>query len=210
MVSVLAGANTTGIETMVWVLLAVASTSRTTADDQVAVERMARGDQSGLAELYDRHARLVYSLALRILRDQGDAEDVVQEVFSQMWRQASRFDIARGNLASWMVTLARTRAIDALRRRKSRPHLAADPEPPEPADNAPGADVQIMWQGRVQEVRRALESLPLLQRMAIELAFFDGLTHSEIAEQLEVPLGTVKTRVRQGLLRLRDCLAEAL
>lgn len=174
------------------------------------MESIARGDQSGLAELYDRHSRLVYSLALRILRDQGDAEDVVQEVFAQLWRQASRFDVARGNLAAWMVTLARTRALDALRRRNVRPKLAADAEAPDRADETPGADVQIVWASRAEEIRRALDTLPLLQRIAIELAFFDGLTHSEIAEQLEVPLGTVKTRVRQGLLRLRDCLAEAL
>lgn len=194
---------------MLWVLLAVASASRTTADDQVAIERMARGDQAGLAEIYDRHGRLVYSLALRVLRDQGDAEDVVQEVFVQMWRQASRFDVSRGSLVAWMVTLARTRAIDALRRRKSRPALSGDPEPMDRADESPGADVQIMWQGRASEIRRAVDTLPLLQRVAIELAFFEGLTHSEIAEQLEVPLGTVKTRVRQGLLRLRDSLAGA-
>ncbi len=195
---------------MVWVLLAVAGASRTAAADQIAMESIARGDQSGLAELYDRHSRLVYSLALRILRDQGDAEDVVQEVFAQLWRQASRFDVARGNLAAWMVTLARTRALDALRRRNVRPKLAADAEAPDRADETPGADVQIVWASRAEEIRRALDTLPLLQRIAIELAFFDGLTHSEIAEQLEVPLGTVKTRVRQGLLRLRDCLAEAL
>jgi RNA polymerase sigma-70 factor (ECF subfamily) len=198
------------VVTMLWLLLAVAGASRTTADDQVAVERMTRGDQSGLAELYDRHGRLVYSLALRVLRDQGDAEDVVQEVFSQMWRQASRFDVTRGNLAAWMVTLTRTRAIDALRRRKARPSLTADAEPPERADESPALDVQVMWESRAQQIRRALEALPLLQRVAIELAFFDGLTHSEIADHLEVPLGTVKTRVRQGLLRLRESLAGAV
>lgn len=195
---------------MLWVLLALAGVSRTTADDQVAIERVARGDQSGLADLYDRHARFVYSLALRVLRDSGDAEDVVQEVFCQVWRQASRFDVSRGNLAAWIVTLTRTRAIDALRRRKARPPLTNDAKPVECADDSPGIDVQVMWEGRARDIRNALDNLPLLQRVAIELAFFDGLTHSEIAERLEVPLGTVKTRVRQGLLRLRDSLAGAL
>lgn len=195
---------------MLWVLLAVAGVSRTSADDQVAIERVARGDQSGLADLYDQYARLVYSLALRVLRDAGDAEDVVQEVFCQVWRQASRFDVSRGNLAAWIMMLTRTRAIDALRRRKARPQLTSDSEQPERADKSPAVDVQVMWQGRAKDIRSALDNLPLLQRVAIELAFFDGLTHAEIAEQLEVPLGTVKTRVRQGLLRLRDSLAGAL
>ena len=195
---------------MLWILLAVAGASRTAADDQVAIERMARGDQSALGDLYDRHGRLIYSLALRVLRDQGDAEDVVQEVFLQAWREASRFDLTRGNVVAWLVMVTRSRAIDRLRRRQARPQLAATSEPDTRVDAGPRADVQMEWQSRAAEVRRALETLPLLQRAAVELAFFDGLTHAEIAEQLEVPLGTVKTRVRQGLLKMRDCLAGAL
>ena len=195
---------------MLWILLAVAGASRTAADDQVAIERMARGDQHALGELYDRHGRLIYSLALRVLRDQGDAEDVVQEVFLQAWREAARFDLTRGNVVAWLVMVTRSRAIDRLRRRQARPQLAAKSEPDGRVDDSPRADVQMEWQSRATEVRRALETLPLLQRVAVELAFFDGLTHAEIAEQLEVPLGTVKTRVRQGLLKMRDCLAGAL
>lgn len=195
---------------MLWILLAVAGTSRTTADDQVAIEQMARGNQSALGELYDRHGRLIYSLALRVLRDQGDAEDVVQEVFLQAWREAARFDLTRGNVVAWLVMVTRSRAIDRLRRRQARPQLAAKAEPDSRVDESPRVDVQMEWQSRAAEVRRALETLPLLQRAAVELAFFDGLTHAEIAEQLEVPLGTVKTRVRQGLLKMRDCLAGAL
>lgn len=195
---------------MLWILFALAGTSRTAVEDQVAVERMARGESEGLAELYDRHARLIFSLALRIVRDQGDAEDVVQEVFSQVWRQAARFDLTRGNVAAWLVTLSRTRAIDLLRRRQARPALATSEPTVEPPDESPGPDVQMEWQTRATEVRRALEMLPLLQRAAVELAFFDGLTHAEIADQLEVPLGTVKTRVRQGLLKMRDSLAGAV
>ena len=189
---------------MLWILLAVAGASRTAADDQVAIERMARGDQHALGDLYDRHGRLIYSLALRVLRDQGDAEDVVQEVFLQAWREAARFDLTRGNVVAWLVMVTRSRAIDRLRRRQARPQLAAKSEPDGRVDDSPRADVQMEWQSRATEVRRALETLPLLQRVAVELAFFDGLTHAEIAEQLEVPLGTVKTRVRQGLLRRRD------
>jgi RNA polymerase sigma-70 factor (ECF subfamily) len=194
---------------MMWALLAIASAARTSGDDHVALERMARGDQGGLAELYDRHGRLVYSLALRIVRERGDAEDVTQDVFVQAWRQAERFDTARGNAVAWLVTMARARAIDLLRRRRVRPQVAADAAVVDATDDAPGQDVQFEWGERAAAIQEAMSALPLLQRLAVELAFFEGLTHAEIAEQLEVPLGTVKTRVRQGLLRLRDRLASA-
>src|SRR3954447_21405312 len=110
---------------MMWILLAVASSATSVAEDQAALERMARGDQAGLAEMYDRHGRFVYSLALRIVRDRGDAEDVTQDVFVQAWRQASRFDTTRGNAAAWLLTMARTRAIDLIRRRRVRPQPGA-------------------------------------------------------------------------------------
>lgn len=192
---------------MLWILLAMASTAGSTADDRDALARMAAGDQRGLAELYDRHGRLVFSLALRIVRDHGDAEDVTQEVFVQAWRQAERFTEARGNVVGWLLNMARSRAIDCARRRKVRPVLAEESRTAELRDDGPGQDLQFDWTRRAQTIRLALEELPMLQRLAVELAFFDGLTHAEIAEQLEVPLGTVKTRVRQGLLKLRDSLA---
>jgi RNA polymerase sigma-70 factor, ECF subfamily len=194
---------------MMWILLAVASSARTTADDQAALERMARGDQAGLAEMYDRHGRLVYSLALRIVRDRGDAEDVTQDVFVQAWRQASRFDTTRGNVAAWLLTMARSRAIDLIRRRRVRPQPGADDMVMETKDASPAPDVQFEWVQRAEVIQEAMGALPLVQRLAIELAFFEGLTQAEIAEQLEVPLGTVKTRIRQGLLKLRDRLAGA-
>jgi len=194
---------------MMWILLAVASSARTTADDQAALERMARGDQGALAEMYDRHGRLVYSLALRIVRDRGDAEDVTQDVFVQAWRQASRFDTTRGNVAAWLLTMARSRAIDLIRRRRVRPQPGADDVVVETKDTSSAPDVQFEWAQRAETIQEAMGALPLLQRLAIELAFFEGLTQAEIAEQLEVPLGTVKTRIRQGLLKLRDRLAGA-
>jgi RNA polymerase sigma-70 factor (ECF subfamily) len=194
---------------MMWILLAVASSARTAADDQAALERMARGDQAGLAEVYDRHGRLVYSLALRIVRDRGDAEDITQDVFVQAWRQASRFDTSRGTVAAWLLTMARTRAIDLIRRRRVRPQPGADDAAVETKDASPAQDVQFEWGQRAEAIQEAMGALPLLQRLAIELAFFEGLTQAEIAEQLEVPLGTVKTRIRQGLLKLRDHLAGA-
>src|SRR5947209_5821040 len=192
-----------------WILWAVLSAPAASAADRAALDRLARKDGEALAELYDRHARLVYSLALRILRDTADAEDIVQEVFSQVWNQAARYDRARGNVAAWLVMLTRSRSIDRLRRRQSRPEApSAESEAVNLSDTAPSADEQLMASVRAQAVRSAIDALPLLQRLAIELAFYEGLTHVEIAERLEQPLGTVKTRIRQGLLTLRSRLTE--
>jgi RNA polymerase sigma-70 factor (ECF subfamily) len=195
-----------------WVLWAVLSAvSDSSVEDRAAFDRMARGDQDALGEIYDRHGRLLYSLAFRIVRDQSDAEDVVQEVFSQAWRQAARYDASRGSVLGWLLTLTRSRAIDRLRGRRSRPQPSADDSVlnaiPDPA--AP-ADVQVASSVQASEIRAAIDGLSTLQRVAIELAFYEGLTHAEIAEQLELPLGTVKTRIRQGLLKLRDRLAGAV
>jgi RNA polymerase sigma-70 factor, ECF subfamily len=194
-----------------WLLwAAVAGHPGETAADHTALERMARGDHDALAELYDRHARLVYSLALRIVRDQGDAEDVVQEVFSQAWRQAARYESSRGNVIAWLLNLARSRAIDRLRGRRSRPEGTVDPVVLEVPDLATPIDEELALSGQATRIRAAVEELSVLQRMAIELAFYEGLTHVEIAERLELPLGTVKTRIRQGLLKLKDRLAGAM
>jgi RNA polymerase sigma-70 factor, ECF subfamily len=191
-----------------WLLGAVvAGYPGETAADHAALERMARGDHDALAELYDRHARLVYSLALRIVRDQGDAEDVAQEVFSQAWRQAARYESRRGNVIAWLLNLTRSRAIDRLRGRKSRPEAASDSLALEMPDLAQPIDERLALSGRAAQIRAAVEELSVLQRLAIELAFYEGLTHVEIAERLELPLGTVKTRIRQGLLKLKDRLA---
>jgi len=195
-----------------WLLWAViAGPPGATAADHTTLERMARGDHEALAELYDRHSRLVYSLALRIIRDQGEAEDIVQEVFSQAWRQAGRYEARRGNVIAWLLNLTRSRAIDRLRGRQSRPEAASDsllaidiPDLTLPVDE------QLSLEDRASRVRAAMKELSVLQRVAIELAFYEGLTHVEIAERLELPLGTVKTRIRQGLLKLKDRLAGAM
>ena len=178
------------------------------AEDQHAVRRIADGDADAIAELYDRHARRVYSLALRILGDAPEAEDVVQEVFLQAWRQASRYTATRGVVAAWLQTLTRSRAIDRLRARRPYADAAGgDRAATEAVDSGPPIDWQFLSSEQTRLVRAALERLPLLQRVAIELAYFEGLTHAEIAARLEEPLGTIKTRIRAGLMKLREALA---
>jgi RNA polymerase sigma-70 factor (ECF subfamily) len=167
------------------------------AASQTLLRRLASGDQQALGEFYDLYAGLVNGLALRILRDASDAEDVVQEVFVQVWRQASRFDPSRGTPEAWLCTMARTRALDRLRRRASR---REEPEEAAPASTTtPGSAEAIA-------VRKALGGLSAEQRRALELAYYEGLTQSEIAERLGEPLGTVKTRIRTAMIRLREVL----
>ncbi len=175
--------------------------------DRAAVIRMARGDGSAVAEVYDRHARAIYSLALRMLSDPADAEDVVQEVFTQAWRQADRYDPSRAPVIGWLLVITRARALDRLRARRSR--IASTPldvRIAEPVDPGPGQDLQAIDHEDAARVRRALEALPDGQREAIELAYYKGLSQSDIAETLEQPLGTVKTRMRTALLKLREAL----
>jgi len=179
--------------------------------DLAVLARMAGGDRDAVAELYDRHARPIYSLALRVLQDPLDAEDVVQDVFTQAWTQAARYSAERGAVAAWLLNLARSRAIDRLRARRARPQIAtqgaaADVFADVP-DRGTAPDVELLSSEQIARVRAALDELPVLQRIAIELAYYEGLTHTEISERLEQPLGTVKTRIRQAMLRLRDALA---
>lgn len=195
-----------------WVLLAAVGRSATTLRDerladQSALGRIARGDSSALAELYDRHARLVFSLALRILQNRADAEDVVQDVFTQVWAQAARYDTARGEVAAWMLMMARTRAIDRLRSRSLRPETASEARVVEEVPDATARqDLQLLSAEQVESLQDALSALPVAQRVALELAYYEGLTHAEIADRLSEPLGTVKTRIRQAVIKLRESL----
>jgi RNA polymerase sigma-70 factor (ECF subfamily) len=164
---------------------------------EMLLREIAQGDRQALGDFYDLFAGLVNGLALRILRDVSDAEDVVQEVFVQVWRQAERFDPSRGAPEAWLCTMARTRALDRLRRRTSRREDRGDP--PVVAVAAPKTEESI-------SVRRALDDLSPDQRRALELAYYEGLTQSEIAKQLGEPLGTIKTRIRTAMIRLRESL----
>jgi len=197
-----------------WVLLAVLGRSAPASQesrqaDQASLARIAEGDQHALAELYDRHARLVFSLAVRILRERADAEDVVQDVFAQVWSQAGRYDPGRGAVAAWMLTLARSRAIDRLRARRARPESAADSGAADSlADPAAMQDLDLLAAEQVERLRRALDQLPEPQRVALDLAYYEGLTHAEIAARLAEPLGTIKTRIRQAVIKLRESLSQ--
>jgi RNA polymerase sigma-70 factor (ECF subfamily) len=187
--------------------------SESQADDRSALRRIAEGDSAGLAALYDRHGRAVYSLALGIVRDQSDAEELTQDVFAQAWRRAGSYDESRGTVAAWLLVMARTRAIDRFRARRVRPERSVHDDDGSTLRQLPAADPDaastLLAAERGRRVRRALDELPLLQRVAIELAYYEGLSQREIAERLEQPLGTVKTRMRLGLLKLRDALVEA-
>jgi RNA polymerase sigma-70 factor (ECF subfamily) len=177
-------------------------TAATEADSDV-LRRLAAGDREAVAELYDRHAARVLGLAYRIVRNSSDAEDVVQEVFSQAWRTAPNYQAARGTVAGWLLMMARTRAIDRLRARQARRDAHAEPDfEAIPSDAASLAD-QVIANQQAAGVRAAVETLPPDQRTALDLAYFEGLTQTEIAERLRIPLGTVKTRIRSALASLR-------
>lgn len=160
------------------------------------------GDQGCMAVLYDRYSSIVYSVALRVLQDTGAAEDVLQEIFLQLWRNPGAFDASRGNMAAWLAVIARNRAIDALRRRRPESDLE-DVVVSVEHDLATEADRSRT----MEKVRGALQMMPAPQRSALEMAYFEGLTYSEIAGKTGEPLGTIKTRIRAGLLTLRKALA---
>jgi RNA polymerase sigma-70 factor (ECF subfamily) len=164
------------------------------------IRRLVAGDHQALGDLYDKYAGLVNALALRVLRDASEAEDVVQEVFVQVWRQAARFDPARGSTEAWLCTIARTRALDRLRRRTARRE--------EPGSELPTA-TEAPRNEEALAVRKALDGLSADQRRALELAYYEGLTQSEIATRLGQPLGTIKTRIRTAMIRLRETLGPA-
>lgn len=186
------------------------STSATDAD---LLKRLALGDERALAALYDRHSATAYSLARAIVRDANDAEEVVAEAFAQMWRTAASFDAGRGSVAGWVTTIVRTRALDLIRAQRRRARVLDDAAltvNDEAISGAPsGADTPDRDVERAEAaalVRRSLAELPTPQRRVLELAYFGGMSQSEIAEFLKEPLGTVKTRMRAGLEKLRNAL----
>ena len=174
---------------------------------------MAAGDERALGELYDRHGSTVYALARAIVGERADTEEVVADAFGQAWRTAGQFDPARGSVTAWLATITRTRALDLVRARGRRSKVLARAAQesdagfatPLASSDAPDRDVER--QETRQLVTRSLGELPAAQRRVIELAYFGGLSHSEIAAELKEPLGTVKTRLRAAMEKLRDALS---
>ena len=166
--------------------------------DVALVAAIRSGDQNAMAQLYDRYSGVVYGVALRVLADTGAAEDVLQDVFMQLWRNPAAFDSSRGNLGAWLAVIARHRAIDQLRKRRPETDIA---------------DVVISCEQNlenhadrsriVEKVRGILSGMPAPQRVALEMAYFQGLSHSEISAKTGEPLGTIKTRIRTALMTLR-------
>jgi RNA polymerase sigma-70 factor (ECF subfamily) len=167
-------------------------------DDAALLGLVQRGDESAMGSLFDRYSKIVYSVALRVLRDPASAEDVLQEVFMQIWRNPNGFVATRGSLGGWLAVVARNRSIDALRRK--RPSEQVD-------DMALASNYNLADEAErnslMEKARGVIRLLPMEQRKTLEMAFFDGLTHSEIAEMTGDPLGTVKTRIRSALTSLR-------
>src|SRR3981081_444535 len=167
-------------------------------DDADLLALVKRGDQGAMASLFDRYSKIVYSVALRVLRDPASAEDILQEVFMQIWRNPDGFVATRGSLGGWLAVVARNRSIDALRRK--RPSEQVD-------DMALASNYNLAAEAErnslMEKARGVIRVLPMEQRKTLEMAFFDGLTHSEIAEMTGDPLGTVKTRIRSALISLR-------
>ena len=174
------------------------------------IRGMIAGDREAFGRFYDRYASLVYPLILRVVRDRSDAADVLQEVFWEAWQGAAGYDPSRGTPEAWMITRARTRAIDRVRavRRRSATFVPPVDEQLAAAPAETGGDAAERAEDR-GVIRTALQALPPPQREAIELAYYAGLTQTEIAERIRQPLGTVKTRIRLGLERLRDVVRRA-
>jgi RNA polymerase sigma-70 factor (ECF subfamily) len=166
-------------------------------EDVLLLELIEQGDVDSMARLYDAHARVVYSVAVKVLRDASAAEDVLQDVFLRLWRSPSTFKPARGSLGGWLAVIARNRAIDILRRRKNTDSVD-DLLLPSSSDPAKDVEQSLL----VDRLRPLLARLPEAQRVALDMSFFRGMTHAEIAEATHTPLGTVKSRVRSALLSI--------
>ncbi len=170
--------------------------------DAEIIARICSGDEGAMALLYDRYSPVVYAVALRVLSDGSAAEDILQDVFMQLWRNPQAFNASRGSLAAWLAVIARNRAIDKLRKKRPEEEaaetvIAVDPD----LENMAGRNLAI------EKVRTVLAGMPADQRTALEMAFFEGLTHVEIAGKTGQPLGTIKTRIRSGLSAVRKAFA---
>lgn len=193
-------------------LMADSAPARSSPADHDLIASAASGDERAIGSLYDRYGGILYAVAYRIVGQRADAEEVVIEAFAQIWREAPRFDPSRGSVTGWLTMIARSRALDMVRARARRERITATAAADRPGVSPgmsswrPDAGGALDDAERRTQVRAALELLSPPQRQAIELAYFDGLSQSEIAERLHEPLGTIKTRVRLGMQKLRESL----
>lgn len=177
--------------------------------DVELLHAIARGNEAALARLYDQYRVILFGLLVRILGSREEAEDILQEVFLQVWRRAADFDETRGKPFTWLVTLTRSRAIDRLRQLGARQRMATSAAQDQPEATSDALQDTVRSEQR-EIVQRALAELPEEQRRTLHLAYFEGLTQSEIATKLDAPLGTVKTRMRAAMIKLRTTLARQL
>jgi RNA polymerase sigma-70 factor (ECF subfamily) len=177
--------------------------------DAELIHAISRGDEDALAFLFDRYRSILFSIILRIVISREEAEDVLQEVFLQVWNKARDFDESRGKAFTWLATLARSRAIDRLRSLGAR-ERAVDEATRETVDVVSDAEIDSMYAEKRKRVQQALAQLPEEQRRVLLMAYFEGCSQSEIAHRLNTPLGTVKTRMRSGMIRLRESFGDRL
>ncbi len=189
--------------------VADAVTPSPTPDEEALLAAVARGDQAAFADLYDRVAPLVHGVVRRVVRDPAQSEEVTQEVLVELWRTAVRFDPDRGSARAWILTMAHRRAIDRVRSEQSSRNRTARVAGREHARPFDDVAEQVETSLDHDRVRAALGTLTELQRQAVELAYYQGYTYREVAELLDTPLGTIKTRMRDGLIRLRDAMGVA-
>lgn len=182
---------------------------KTTQDREVELlRRISEGDRAAFAEFYDLYSSLLFSVAVKILHDQKEAEDVIQDVFIQIWDKAKAFDSRLGKPSSWAMTFVRNKAIDRIRASQRRTRLVENATAEMAPDQLalPTANESVCGREKAEFIRTAVTGLPTEQRQAIEMAFFSGLTQNEISERLREPLGTIKARIRRGMLKLREKL----
>lgn len=194
------------------VLRRATPTTAAAEDDGVLVRQVANKDQAALSALFKRYGDPVFSLALKMVGDRGEAEEILQDSFVELWKHAPRFDASKGTVVAWLFTVARRKGIDRLRRkeRKVRDRSDGMEEAPEMADDSlEAASSSLVRRERHRRLRGQLDKLPPDQREALELAFFRGYTHREIARRTGQPLGTIKARIRRGMLKLRELLHES-
>lgn len=187
-------------------LRAVPEAPAETLNDEALMLRVARGDREAFASLYDRFAGPVYGVVRRVLRDPAQSEEVTQEVLTEAWRTATRFDPDKGRTSTWLLTMAHRRAIDRVRSVQASRDRTERVGIQHHVRDHDSVSEEVETRFEHQAVRAALDDLTELQREAVELAYYGGLTHREVAELLDTPLGTIKTRIRDGLIRLRDAM----